>query len=220
MNVPAYSVSELLKRLDNLVELSRSGFNIFIPEITLGTQQGQLFTGYVTSYESGSITLVQEKNHPLNPSIMVLNADNIVSIAFDYDERVNALLDPAQLLPYSVDMGPLDFKRLMQKYSEEISKKVNVEIQIENMFEVKVEIIPHLCNALNIIKQSIIRITLDDLGAQLFKDHVEKIQICEAGVASFELQGKTHNLKFPPSVRIYRSVSLMPASKYHDFFNL
>jgi len=191
LNVPTYSISELLKRLDNLVGLVKSGFDLRVPEVTLGTHQGPLFTGYVTSFDSGSITLVQEINRQHNPSVVVLGAGDIVSIAFEYNECVNELLDPAQPLPYTVDMGPLDFKRLIQKISNEISSKLSSEIQLENTLDAKAETIPHLCNSLNLIKQSILRITSDDLGKQAFKENVSKIQLREAAAVSFELQEKT-----------------------------
>ncbi len=191
LDVPTYTVAELLKRLDSLVNLIKSGFDLFVPEVTLGTQQGQLFTGYVSSFESGSITLVQEINRQLNPSVIVLNSGNIVSVAFDYDERVNELLDPKQPLPYSTDMGPLDFKRLLHEISEEIGKKIKSEIEIENTLDTKAETIPYLCNSLNLLKQSIFRIASDDLGKESLKESVSKIQLREADTVSFELADKT-----------------------------
>ncbi len=210
LNVPAYSVTELLQRLDSLMKLTRAGFNLPMPEVTLGTQQGQSYTGHVASFESGSITLVHEINRQFNPSVMVLSLSNIVSITFDYDENINKLLDPAQPLPYSADMGPLDLKRLMLKYSEEIGDKINSKIQIENTLEAKAETIPHLCNALTLVKQSIIRIAVDDPGKESLRENVTKIQLAEA--VDFKLQDKTLLFNIVPDGQNF-SLSMADASE-------
>jgi len=212
LNLPVYSVSELLNRLNDLMKLTKSGFRLPMSEVTLGTQQGNFYTGYVTSFESGSITLIHKINEKFKRSVMVLDVGHIVSIQFDYDEQINELFDSAQPLPYSVDMGPLDLKRMMLKCSEEIGDKINSKIQIENTLKAKAENISHLCNVLNLVKQSIIRIAVDDPGKESLRENVTKIQLREAETVGFKLQDKTLLFSILPTGQNF-SLSTVDASE-------
>ena len=191
LNIPSYTVSSLLKRLSDLVRLSKAGFNLQIPEIRLGTEQGQTFKGYLVSVEEGSITIAQDTGNDQKPTVYVLGTDNIANISYEFDEQNNKLLDPSKPLPYKLDMKPLDVARLMKQYSEEVTNKIDHEVQFENLVKIGDSSIPHLCNSLNLVKQSILEIAEDDLGKESIKESISKIVLNDAKGIHFKLEDKT-----------------------------
>lgn len=190
INIPSYSVTTLLNRLDELFQFAKAGFKLPIPKVTLYTHHGQAFTGNIASCsESGSITLLQENQNSdhARATVLVFNSSNIASLAFEHSTSVHELLDPSKPLPFKKNMSPLDFKRVLVQFEDDIEKEVGHKISINNEIEVGQKTIPHLCNLLTLAKQSLIQISSDAIGKESLQESVTSIQFQESDTSTLEL---------------------------------
>ncbi len=178
VSVPGAGIERMLRRLEELVQLAKQGFDYAIPELRILLSTGQQLTGFMVAYDPSSTLVLHSLQRGGVTNTVYLESSGIIGVELMNIGCYPLLCDLQRELHFSKGINRIQLLHELEAFEQSIRQKTGSEISYSIDTQVDSAQIPAIFNMAQVVKAAIEKTAQDEAGRRAVSD-IASIRIAD-----------------------------------------
>ena len=166
VGVSGISIERMLRRVDELVQLAKQGFDYAVPELRVFLSTGQQFSGFMVAYDPSETLVLHSLQRGGVTNTVYIESSRIAGIELMNIDSYPQLLDLQSELHFSKSVSRIQLQRELERFQSGIQQKTGAEINYLIDEQLEPGQVPAVFNMAQVVKNAIEKTAVDEMGRQ------------------------------------------------------